>query len=69
MGPKLKPPAPAPSPPAKTAVVDSRGYVRVYIDLPPDIVRRFNIMAATRGQPKRVLLAELVRNALIDADF
>lgn len=64
---KMEPPAS--STPTKTVVVDSRGYTRVYIDLPPDIVRRFNIMAATRGQPKRTLLAELVRNALIDAEF
>ena len=43
---------------------DSRGSKRVYIDLPAESVRRFNILAATRGVAKRALLAQIVEEAL-----
>jgi hypothetical protein len=62
MSTKPKPKAPAPAP----APVDSRGNVRVYIDLPPDVARKFNVLAAMRGVAKRVLLAEIVRDAVAE---
>lgn len=65
----MKAKTPAPAPPAKATPTDSRGNVRVYIDLPSDLVRRFNVMAASRDQPRRALLAEIVRDALAAAKF
>lgn len=62
MNPKSKPATPPRGPP----LTDSRGSVRVYIDLPADVVRQFNILAATRGVPKRTLLADIVRAAVAD---
>ena len=52
----------APAPPT----TDAKGNLRVYIDLPTDVVRRFNVLAAMRGVPKRTLLAEIVRLAVAD---
>lgn len=46
---------------------DSKGNVRVYIDLPPELVRRFNVLAAMRSVAKRVLLAQIVEEALTAA--
>lgn len=51
-----------PDPPS----ADSHGNIRVYIDLPSDLVRKFNVLAAMRGIPKRILLAEMVRDAVAD---
>lgn len=59
MNAKARPKAAAPPP-------DSKGNIRVYIDLPGDVARKFNVLAAMRGVPKRLLLAEIVRTAVAD---
>lgn len=52
------------TPRQRASAITSSGTQRVYIDLPVDAVRRFNVLAATRGVPKRALLAEIVEEAL-----
>ena len=47
----------------------SKGTQRVYVDLPADLVRRFNILAATRALPKRTLLSQIVEAALKEASL
>ncbi len=58
---------PAQSAPRVPQVPDSRGNVRVYIDLPSALVRKFNVLAAMRGLSKRGLLAQIVEQAVNDA--
>lgn len=50
--------------PAKAATSTSTGTMRVYVDLPVESARRFNVLAAMRSMPKRVLLTEIVEEAL-----
>lgn len=52
-----------------TAPTDSRGTMRVYVDLPKESVRRFNVLAAMRGMPKRALLAQIVEEAVKAANI
>lgn len=52
------------TPASALRMTDSRGTQRVYVDLPADLVRRFNVLAATRGMPKRGLLAQIVEDAV-----
>lgn len=52
----------APTPPP----TDAKGNVRVYVDLPAELARKFNVLAASRGIPKRILLAEVVKAAVAD---
>jgi hypothetical protein len=40
---------------------DARGNQRVYIDIPGDLVRKLNVLAAMRSVSKRALIADLVR--------
>lgn len=59
---RLKPrQKPAPPP------IDSKGLVRIYVDIPAEMARRFNILAATRGVPKRALMTDIVGAALAAA--
>lgn len=46
----------------------TRGTTRVYVDLPAESVRRFNVLAAMRAVPKRLLLAQIVEDALKEAN-
>lgn len=52
------------APARASAPTDSKGNKRVYIDLPANSARRFNVLAAMRGVPKRELLAQIVEEAL-----
>jgi len=54
----------AATPKRAATATDSRGTMRVYIDLPVESVRRFNVLAATLSMPKRTLLAQIVEDAL-----
>lgn len=51
----------------KPATTTTRGTVRVYVDLPAESVRRFNVLAAMRSVPKRLLLTQIVEDVLKDA--
>lgn len=53
----------AKTPRAATSTTSS-GTQRVYVDLPADSVRRFNVLAAMRSMPKRALLTQIVEEAL-----
>ncbi|RTL17983.1 MAG: hypothetical protein EKK55_21905 [Rhodocyclaceae bacterium] len=59
--------APKRTPAPKPATTTSKGTKRVYIDLPVDLARRFNILAATRSVGKRALLAQIVEKELKEA--
>lgn len=51
--------------PVRTAAsTTSTGTQRVYVDLPAESVRRFNVLAAMRSMPKRLLLTQIVEEAL-----
>lgn len=50
--------------PKRADATDSRGMKRVYVDLPAASVQRFNVLAAMRNMPKRMLLASIVEEAL-----
>ena len=51
---------------AKTPVKDSAGNVRVYIDLPAELVHKLNVLAALKNKAKRKLLAEIVSAAVAE---
>ena len=42
------------------AAVDSKGRVRLYVDVPAEVARRFSVLAALRGVSKRDLLAQIL---------
>lgn len=48
-------------------VVDSRGNVRVYTDVPRAIAKEFAILAIRRGKSKRALMADLIMRAVAGA--
>ena len=48
-------------------VVDSRGNVRVYTDVPRAIAKEFAILAIRRGKSKRALMADLIMRAVTGA--
>ena len=50
-----------------SATRTSSGTQRVYVDLPTELVRKFNVLAAMRSQPKRALLAQIVEEAVTSA--
>lgn len=49
---------------SRVATTTSTRTQRVYIDLPVESVRRFNVLAAMRSMPKRKLLEAIVEDAL-----
>lgn len=55
------------APAKKPATRTSSGTQRVYVDLPTELVRKFNVLAAMRSQPKRALLAQIVEEAVTSA--
>lgn len=46
------------------AAVSKNGDVRVYFDLPADLGRKLNILAASLDKPKREVLADIVTAAV-----
>lgn len=48
-------------------IVDTRGNVRVYTDVPVKVAQDFAILAIRRGKSKRALMAELIMSAVIGA--
>jgi hypothetical protein len=49
---------------AKAAPIDSRGLVRVYIDLPRHLSHELGVMAIRRDLSKRAMLAIMVEHAI-----
>lgn len=48
-------------------VIDARGNVRVYTDIPPRVAKEFAILAIRRGVSKRALMADLIMRAVTGA--
>lgn len=43
---------------------DSRGMVRVYVDLPKNVAQELAVLAVRRDVPKKTLVAELIMSAV-----
>lgn len=56
--------SPPPAPAVAATPVDSKGNRRIYVDMPATLVTRLNVQAAMRSIPKRVLMAQLLADAL-----
>lgn len=46
-------------------LVDTRGNVRIYTDVPPKVAEDFAILAIRRKKSKRALMAELIMGAVV----
>lgn len=45
-------------------IEDSRGNVRIVVDLPKNVAQEFAVLAIRRGETKRALMARLIMNAV-----